>query len=315
MPGGLFEADTSFPDLSTKKTTEEKLKAVQDYLYMLLETLRWTLRNLEPGNFNDADMAPYIGDQVINNFTFNQQFQEEFETIIADTVITNTLITNELYSEYGEIADLVVDELRTDYKRVLYYNSTPKVYDTLDYIHIHDEEIEFITESVKYVGGVAQTEQFHHGDRYFWWYDQAHTQITSTHNTGDPVIVFQYDKLVKGHIHFEEVNGTKIPTIVLGAGVGDPSDPDKGKGFIRKNTDSFDMWLEGTQDNGIFIGTYTDIVGLRKTTAIDFSNWDNGSFSETVDGSITAQYAVTFDANDRPVKITDGAGHETVVTW
>jgi len=325
MPAGLFEADTSFPNLTNKKTTDEKIKAIQDYLYMLLETLRWTLRNLSPENFNDEEMAPYIGGATVNEFMFeianNEEIRDEFETIVADTIISNMLITNELYAEYGEIADLVVDELRTDYKRVARYNppiGQSRSTAPLDYIHIHDEEIDFITETVKTIGGEPQIEQFHHGARYFWWYDAEHTQITSTHDTGDPVIVYQYNRLIKGTIHFETVNGTKIPTFVLGAGTGDPQDADIGKGFLRKNTSSLDMWLHGDQDNGIFIGQYTDLVGLRKPTTIDFSNWGDGTasggFSETLEGDIVNSFTVDFD-NGVPIRFTDAQGDITEVVW
>ena len=59
---------------------------------------------------------------------------------------------------------------------------------------------------------------------------------------------------------------------------------------------------------------YTDISGLRKVTALDFSNIETG-FSETLDGGIFNAYSVRRDASGRITGITDAAGHETVVTW
>ena len=108
---------------------------------------------------------------------------------------------------------------------------------------------------------------------------------------------------------------TKVPTLILGAGVGDPQDPDIGKGFIRKGTSSFDLWLHGAADNGVFIGQYTDIVGERKPTNINLSDWDSGEFTVMYDGNIAQNYYVVFDAGDRPTIIIDATGHETVVTW
>ena len=297
MPNTLFAPEDCFPDLDGCATTEQKLDAMRDYLYLLLESLRWTLRNLSPANFNESELA---------------EWAEELDTG-GDTIITNTLITNELYAQYGAIADLTVDELRTDYIRALRYqarNTAP-----LDWLYIHDEEIDFLTDTVAYAGGAPVTEQLHHRSRYFWWTDETQTQMTSAEPTAWPVTVYRYTTLVKGSFRFETVGGVKIPTLILGAGVGDPGDPDLGRGFLRKNTDSLALWLHGAKDNGVFIGEYTDLVGLRRTTAIDFSGWDGGSFSETVDGSITHSYAVSFGAGGVPVKITDGDGHETAVIW
>lgn len=59
---------------------------------------------------------------------------------------------------------------------------------------------------------------------------------------------------------------------------------------------------------------YTDISGLRKVTALDFSNTASG-FSETLDGGILNTYSFTRDGSGRISKITDSAGHETVITW
>ena len=61
---------------------------------------------------------------------------------------------------------------------------------------------------------------------------------------------------------------------------------------------------------------YMNITGLRKTTALDFSSWGLGLFTETVDGSAAAKsYTVSFDSEQRPVSITDAAGHATTITW
>ena len=301
MAGGLADLDSGFPDRAGG--TEKQLDAVYDYLVMLLENLRYILRNLSPENFNEKETLDWIG-----------------RNITAQTVVSETVITNELYADYGAIADLTVDELRTDYQKAARYLAGNTA--AIDFLHIYDECIDFRTGTVKRENGVPLTEQLHRRDRYFWWRDETRTQMTSLEDTGDPVIVYQYDELLKGTLRFEDytANGvtTKVPTFVLGAGYGNQLDPAKGRGFLRKGTDSFDVWLHNNagEDRGIFIGEqYTDIVGLRKTTEIDFSGWDGGSFSETIEGGVACAYAVNFDANGRPVKITDASGHETAVVW
>ena len=303
MPGNLFSADVGFPDLSGKQSTDEKLRAVQDYLYILLETLRWTLRNLSPENFNT---------QELDNWA---------QTLETKTVLTDTMIADELYAGFGAIADLTVDELRTDWQKARRYldgDTGP-----LDYIHVHDEVIDFRSGTVRYADGAPLTEQLHRGGRCWYWRDADMTQMTSE-ETAYPVIVYQYDELLKGSIRFEDYTPpgtnavTKVPVFVLGAGHGNASDPARGRGFLRKGTRSFDVWLHNAagEDRGIFIGEdYTDLAGLRKTTAMDFSGWDEGHFTETIDGGLGSRYTVSFDEDERPVRITDAAGHATEVRW
>lgn len=59
-------------------------------------------------------------------------------------------------------------------------------------------------------------------------------------------------------------------------------------------------------------------VGINNypdTTAIDYSNWDNGSFSETLETGDTVEYAVEFDASERPMEITLPNGATVAVKW
>ena len=56
MPSNLLNVDTGFPDLMGNQSTDEKFRMVSDYLYMLLEQLRYSMANLGAGNFNDAEL-------------------------------------------------------------------------------------------------------------------------------------------------------------------------------------------------------------------------------------------------------------------
>lgn len=294
MAGGLADLDTGMPE--QRGSTEAQLKSVYDYLVLLLENLRYILRNIGPENMNENEILPWLNDKLE-----------------VKTIISNTVITNELYADYGAVADLTVDELRTDYdKAQRYLNGDTSA---LDYLYIHDEQIEFVSGTVHLDSGTPATEQLHHRGRYFWWTDETKTQMTSVEITAWPVVVYQYDELIKGTYCFQTVDNVKVPVLIFGAGTGDQSDPNLGKGYLRKDTNSLDMYLHGSVNNGIFIGTYTDLVGLRKPTSLDFSGWDNGTVSETMDGGGVNSWAITFDGNNRPVKFTDGAGHETTVVW
>lgn len=56
MPNSLQTLDTSFPKIDNHQTTEENFAQVTNYLYMLLENLRYTLGNLGAENFNDTEL-------------------------------------------------------------------------------------------------------------------------------------------------------------------------------------------------------------------------------------------------------------------
>ena len=64
MPGNILQADIGYPDLSRYESTEAKLNAVQNYLFLLLENLRYILRNLSPENFNEQETLDWIGRNI-----------------------------------------------------------------------------------------------------------------------------------------------------------------------------------------------------------------------------------------------------------
>lgn len=211
MPTDFMSLDASFPSFLDGEKTDAKLKRIQNYLFMLLEQLRYTLEHLSLKNFNAAAV---------------EEMKDIFaSTVTATTVISQTLITNELYSSYGAIADLTVDRLRTDWtKAQKYLNSDTS---DVDYISIHDETIDFISAST---AGNAYVQLTDHG-RSFYWKDETHTQMTSEDVTRYPVLIYVYTEQVKGSFRFFETVGTagnriKAPRLTLGAGTG-TADNDK----------------------------------------------------------------------------------------
>lgn len=57
MPTSFLSADAGFPRLTNDIPMEERMNRVQQYLYMLLEQLKYALANLSADNFNEADLA------------------------------------------------------------------------------------------------------------------------------------------------------------------------------------------------------------------------------------------------------------------
>lgn len=52
MPSSWLDADSNFPAFAGGESTEKKIDAIQNYLYMLVEQLRWSMRNLDQSNMN-----------------------------------------------------------------------------------------------------------------------------------------------------------------------------------------------------------------------------------------------------------------------
>lgn len=197
---------------------------MQNYLFMLLENLRYVLQNLEPGNFNGQEMEAYFKKLAA-------------DLVVADVVISNTIITNELYASYGAIADLTVDKLRTDYKRAQKYLAGDL--SPIDYISIHDERISFITATTD----GSETEQLTVDGKAFWWTDETKTQMTREKDTGIAVTVYRYEELTKAEFRFHPIElehggSTMMPALSFGAGTGVD---DKGTALLKKHETGLDF--------------------------------------------------------------------------
>jgi len=211
MPTDFFNADISLPKFTTE-TTAERIEIIQNYLYMLLEQLRYTLSHLSTENWNEPDL---------------DEFVEEVRAgvVTAHTVISNTIITNTLAAEKANIAEITVDQLDTSAKVKNYLSS-----DTSDvnYIKIYEQHIQFITASTD---GLLTEQARDRNDELLYWTDTTH-KTADTAVTAYPVTVYQYTEFVKCDISFKLTGENYAPVITLGTGVGVG---DEGKGFIWKS--------------------------------------------------------------------------------
>lgn len=238
--------------------------------------------------------------------------------------VSGQLSADALYSALGEIADLSVNRLSTS-RRVVKYLAG----DTTD-----DNFIRVAEQSLEFVAGIAKgtTEQAcnPNGELIYWEADPAGASIgadgypyangerifTTTKQTSWPVMVYQYEEQVKRAISFQSDGQYYYPVDVFGAG----DNNGKQRGYLVKRQNSLELTYEtslgkllglAARDDG-----YMDLMGLRKSTALDFSEWDKGNFAELVDGDKTPyRYTVAFDQQRRPIKITDNSGHATLIRW
>lgn len=238
--------------------------------------------------------------------------------------VSGQLSADALYSALGEIADLSVNRLSTS-RRVVKYLAK----DTTD-----DNFIRVAEQSLEFVAGIAKstTEQAKNpnGELIYWEADPSGASIgsdgypyangerifTTTKQTNWPVMVYQYEEQVKRAISFQSDGQYYYPVDVFGAG----DTNGKQRGFLVKRQNSLELTYETSTGKQLGLAArdegYLDLLGLRKSTALDFSEWDKGYFAELVDGEKTPyRYTVTFDQQRRPIRITDNSGHATLIRW
>lgn len=310
---------------SITKTAEQinlKIEATDGRVSQISQTVSGISLSVTTSSSADGKTTAKITLQVgPNNYS-------GYITLDGNVDVSGQLSADALYAALGEVADLSVDRLSTSRRIALYLAGNTS---DDNYIRVSGQTLEFVTGSTD--GATTEQATNPNGALLYWEADVSGAELdalgyphvggvrvyTTTTETAWPVYVYSYTEHVKRSMTFvyDNSSGQYLPVDIFGTGYG-KTDPDMGRGFLQKKKTSFDLWFHSVtgKDLGVFIGEqYTDIVGMRKTTSLDFSSWDNGSFSEVIDGGITENYSVEFDAQGRPVKITDGDGHEETITW
>ena len=258
------------------------------------------------------------------------------DVLIEGAVQSDASITDSLYAEQGDISQLTVDRLETSDKirRYLSLDQT-----SLQFIRIEGLALQFILGHVVLRGDVPATEQLvnRYGSPLFWKKNIAGAVIsggypyvdeervyTTEEDTGFPVTVYQYDEAVIRQIVFQQDLTTGYyfctETFGQGSGTSELTGKTNNQGFMQKSDTSF--FMKYRTSNGQEIGIqmnndgYTDLLGLRKTTDLDFSGWDAGHFTERIDGrSEEYGYQVEFDSEGRPITIRDSDSHQVNIKW
>lgn len=102
MPSNLLSVDTAFPTFTSDQSNEEKLDVVTNYLYMLMEQLRYTLANLGAGNFNETELDE-IGMKITQPIYVDL---ENAAGAIADLTLTADQLTSRLEDAEGNISSI-----------------------------------------------------------------------------------------------------------------------------------------------------------------------------------------------------------------
>lgn len=86
MPVSLLNTDTSFPSFQQETPVRERVEVLTDYLYMLLEELRYTFGNLGAENFNDKGLED-IGKIITKPLLVKVENINEVEKVVAELAV------------------------------------------------------------------------------------------------------------------------------------------------------------------------------------------------------------------------------------
>lgn len=104
MPSNWLYIDTNFPTFTGEEETEEKISSIQNYLFMLVEQLRYSLRNLDLKNMNPAAVERFTG--TITEPIYGRI--EDAEGNITQLGITAQGLAAKISDAEGNIASLQV---------------------------------------------------------------------------------------------------------------------------------------------------------------------------------------------------------------
>lgn len=101
MPSNLLTVDTAFPDLSGK-SYKEQIPILTNYLYMLLEQLRYTLANLGVSNFNEAELSG-LSKTLTGPLTIRVENLEGTYSEIQQEVDSVTITVVDLSGQFSQV--------------------------------------------------------------------------------------------------------------------------------------------------------------------------------------------------------------------
>lgn len=102
MPGNILSADTQFPNFSGQESPAEQIRTIRNYLYMLLEQLRYTLNNLDAGNFNTEglkEIQDAISQPILKQLS-------DTDGNLAELQVTAAGLASRVSSNEGDISQL-----------------------------------------------------------------------------------------------------------------------------------------------------------------------------------------------------------------
>jgi len=104
LPSNWLYVDTNFPSFTGHESVNDKIDVIQNYLYVLLEQLRYCLRNLDTRNMNQVELNKFVTN--ITNPIY--QHLEDTDGNVTDLQVTAKGLTLRIENAEGDINQLAI---------------------------------------------------------------------------------------------------------------------------------------------------------------------------------------------------------------
>jgi len=101
VPSNILNADVGFPKFTQEQSSDEKFEQITNYLYMLLEQLRYSMGNLDAGNFNESGLAE-IGNTITEPLMIRLENDE-------NDLASLSLVTDQLWIKYEDAEENIAE--------------------------------------------------------------------------------------------------------------------------------------------------------------------------------------------------------------
>lgn len=233
------------------------------------------------------------------------------EALSAGTgaVVSETVIVNNLYASRGRIAELTVDELDTSTKVKKYLDGDKS---QIFYTRIYENKIQLIE---AFTDGVETEQLTDRNGNLLYWIDEEHIGKGITDEITDfPINTYKYEEAVKYELLFE-TDGTKVPKMIWGQGLGNPAFPDRGKGYIFKDETGLVLRYISAFGHDRFIKLGEDGIEGVDSDAKTIDIYENGLSVEYADGKVH-DWDWTKDSQGRiDYVINNTTNLETTINW
>lgn len=106
----IYSIDQLYPTFTGNETNAEKIAMIMDYLYQLIESLKYTLYHLDEGNFSEG-MSEYVTGDKMDEKLKDYAKEEELADYVTDGELATEL---QPYAKTSDLSGYVTDgELTT----------------------------------------------------------------------------------------------------------------------------------------------------------------------------------------------------------
>lgn len=303
MPDRMHTLDTGYPNFSGMERTEDKVTAIQNYLFMLMEELRYLLRHLDAGNFTDAGLTELADSMVAAaEKTGDTAFLKSIDQALVAGLAGN--------------ADLLFDRLSTS-RRIRKYLLGDLSDD--NFVRVQDGYVRWITGSIIYAtpltaedgtalltesgrmlveeGGNAYREQAvnRFGQALYWQREpkritaegwpldaEGNPVFAAAEKTAWPVAVYRYLETVKAQLALTRTDGARPAELRLGT----PDADGGGVGLLSREEDGLRIrYISSLQKNvDITFGNDGFVDADHRRLESCHIDRQNGRITYTVEG-------------------------------